>query len=87
MSFLIFFCCNQRFLCYNSCCVDGPLAQLVEQLTLNQWVAGSNPSGSTIEKFEADTSLCPLFIMSFEEQHKTASYGGEKLKSSSDTQK
>ncbi len=25
----------------------GPLAQLVEQLTLNQWVEGSNPSGPT----------------------------------------
>jgi hypothetical protein len=26
----------------------GLLAQLVEQLTLNQWVEGSNPSGPTI---------------------------------------
>jgi hypothetical protein len=26
----------------------GPLAQLVEQLTLNQLVAGSNPAGLTI---------------------------------------
>ena len=26
----------------------GPLAQLVEQLTLNQWVEGSSPSGVTI---------------------------------------
>ena len=26
----------------------GPLAQLVEQLTLNQWVEGSNPLGPTI---------------------------------------
>ena len=27
--------------------VYAPLAQLVEQLTLNQWVEGSNPSGRT----------------------------------------
>ena len=26
---------------------DGPLAQLVEQLTFNQWVAGSNPARLT----------------------------------------
>ena len=26
----------------------GTLAQLAEQLTLNQWVKGSNPLGSTI---------------------------------------
>ena len=26
---------------------NGPLAQLVEQLTLNQWVKGSNPLGIT----------------------------------------
>lgn len=25
----------------------GPLAQLAEQLTLNQWVLGSSPSGVT----------------------------------------
>jgi hypothetical protein len=29
--------------------INGPLAQLVEQLTLNQRVAGSSPSGITIE--------------------------------------
>ena len=27
---------------------NGPLAQLVEQLTLNQWVTGSNPVWFTI---------------------------------------
>ncbi len=26
---------------------DVPVAQLVEQLTLNQWVQGSNPCGDT----------------------------------------
>ena len=26
----------------------GPVAQVVEQLTFNQWVEGSNPSGLTI---------------------------------------
>ena len=30
----------------------GPLAQLAEQLTLNQWVWGSNPQGSTILLFQ-----------------------------------
>ena len=33
-------------------CLDtlfcGPVAQLVEQLTFNQWVTGSNPVGLTI---------------------------------------
>ena len=29
----------------------GPLAQLVEQLTLNQWVTGSNPVRITIYKY------------------------------------
>ena len=27
--------------------MNGPVAQLVEQLTFNQWVAGSNPAGLT----------------------------------------
>ena len=31
---------NER---YGVCIDDAPLAQLVEQLTLNQWVPGSNP--------------------------------------------
>ena len=29
----------------------GPVAQLVEQLTFNQWVTGSNPVGLTTEPF------------------------------------
>ena len=29
----------------------GPVAQVVEQLTFNQWVEGSNPSGLTIIRF------------------------------------
>ena len=28
--------------------MDGGVAQLAEQLTLNQWVVGSSPSASTI---------------------------------------
>ena len=28
---------------------SGPVAQLVEQLTFNQWVSGSNPDGLTTE--------------------------------------
>ena len=31
----------------------GPLAQLAEQLTLNQWVWGSNPQGSTMMLMKA----------------------------------
>ena len=29
--------------------LSGPVAQLVEQLTFNQWVTGSNPVGLTID--------------------------------------
>src|SRR5690606_27302660 len=32
---------------------NGPLAQLVEQLTLNQLVVGSNPTRPTIFRFKA----------------------------------
>ena len=35
--------------------LDAPLAQLVEQLTLNQWVLGSNPRRRTKQK-----ALSPL---------------------------
>jgi hypothetical protein len=38
----------------------GPLAQLVEQLTLNQRVAGSSPSGITIENKKAGRKACLL---------------------------
>jgi hypothetical protein len=31
-------------------CADAPLAQLAEQLTLNQWVPGSSPGGRTKKK-------------------------------------
>ena len=31
-------------------CADAPLAQLAEQLTLNQWVPGSSPGGRTNKK-------------------------------------
>ena len=33
--------------CTTSCARSVSLAQLVEQLTLNQWVEGSSPSGDT----------------------------------------
>lgn len=38
----------------------GPVAQVVEQLTFNQWVEGSNPSGLTTVLFSlsADRSFC-----------------------------
>ncbi len=35
--------------CTTSCARFVSLAQLVEQLTLNQWVEGSSPSGDTNE--------------------------------------
>ena len=40
---------------------DVPVAQLVEQLTLNQWVQGSNPCGDT-EKHSKPTIWGAFFI-------------------------
>ena len=40
---MIVFAFNTNFLFMNC----GPLAQLVEQLTFNQWVTGSNPVALT----------------------------------------
>ena len=37
--------------------MNDSLAQLVEQLTLNQWVEGSNPSGVT-----KDDESRPFFV-------------------------
>ena len=49
MSFVIFLnLTNLEESCYTSLRIFlGPLAQLVEQLTLNQWVEGSIPSRPT----------------------------------------
>ena len=42
---------------------SGPLAQLVEQLTFNQWVAGSNPARLTTNiKGLAEITLSLLFL-------------------------
>jgi hypothetical protein len=41
-------------------CADAPLAQLAEQLTLNQWVPGSSPGGRTNK-----TPLFPLYFRGF----------------------
>ena len=35
-------------ICQGAETLSGPVAQVVEQLTFNQWVEGSNPSGLTI---------------------------------------
>ena len=35
------------------------LAQLVEQMTVNHWVAGSSPAGGA--KYEKGCTLCSLF--------------------------
>jgi hypothetical protein len=48
--------------CYNYNCVHGPLAQLAEQLTLNQQVTGSIPVRLTI--FEAISTHFSLFSFS-----------------------
>ena len=37
--------------------IYAPLAQLVEQLTLNQWVWGSNPQESTIYVYKSMSRL------------------------------
>ena len=42
---------------------DGPLAQLAEQLTLNQRVAGSNPSRSTILMDSMNACLKRAFLL------------------------
>jgi hypothetical protein len=41
-------------------CADAPLAQLAEQLTLNQWVPGSSPGGRTTKIL-----LYPLYSKGF----------------------
>ena len=38
-----------------SFCADAPLAQLAEQLTLNQWVPGSSPGGRTNKKSKSSS--------------------------------
>jgi hypothetical protein len=44
--------------------LSGPLAQLVEQLTFNQWVAGSNPARlTTVPKLTNDTWSCLARMM------------------------
>ncbi len=40
----------------------APLAQLVEQLTLNQWVQGSSPWGCTISVHKIDTIKVSVFF-------------------------
>ena len=40
---------ENTYLCNRKSEMNALLAQLVEQLTLNQWVQGSNPSGGKID--------------------------------------
>ena len=50
--------------------VLGPLAQLVEQLTLNQLVVGSNPTRPTTLKIRrTGSSLRLFFLVSLEQWH------------------
>jgi hypothetical protein len=39
---------------------DSALAQLVEQMTVNHWVAGSSPAGGA--KYQKGCTVCSLFI-------------------------
>ena len=44
--------------------LSGPLAQLVEQLTFNQWVAGSNPARlTTYQRCDELPSLTILIML------------------------
>ena len=49
-TFLIFIIEKEMKMLYYYLASFGTLAQLAEQLTLNQWVKGSNPLGSTRKK-------------------------------------
>ncbi len=42
--------------------LNGGLAQLVEQLTLNQRVVGSSPAASTIQSFDGDPETFVLGV-------------------------
>ena len=53
-----------------SCLVHGRLAQLVEQLTLNQRVVGSNPA-SPIHLNRSPLVTCETFMRNAFEQKKT----------------
>ena len=53
---------NKKNRVYIRHCYDyGCVAQLVEQLTLNQWVWGSNPHAPTIRE-PGQISLRPVFL-------------------------
>jgi hypothetical protein len=48
--------------------VDGPIAQLVEQLAFNQWVAGSSPARLTtrinsLGQLTKRIVDCPLYLV------------------------
>ena len=60
-SLIHFFSLNKSDLCY-FCTLNRPVAQLVEQLTLNQWVQGSNPCGLTNPVYMHWIFLC-MFIL------------------------
>lgn len=56
---------NQNFIKFGTSMVvntanplKAPIAQLVEQLTLNQWVLGSSPSGGTLLKTPVHPGEC-----------------------------
>jgi hypothetical protein len=57
---------------------SGPLAQLVEQLTFNQWVAGSNPARlTTVPKNVNENSTdIVLAIFAFSNVFQTRAVGG-----------
>ena len=48
-------------------CFDGRIAQLVEQLTLNQRVLGSSPSAPTIKTKNSPINIMALMLRSADE--------------------
>lgn len=52
---------NNPYLCASK---NDSVAQLVEQLTLNQWVEGSSPSGVTSKSSTYKGFLCRCFFIS-----------------------
>ena len=55
--------------------MNGPVAQLVEQLTFNQWVAGSNPAGRT-QPFLRPNNICRIRRGDLQSYEETGPSGG-----------
>ena len=53
---------ENTYLCNRKSEMNALLAQLVEQLTLNQWVQGSNPVRVTIVKIKSERTSFFCFL-------------------------